>query len=859
MILIFSKINVFSLIPIVAILLYASLYVLVTLSQPQNRMRKRFRLYLLSMVVWSTGALIVLINVGNTTFWFRLMSSGAILSMVALFYFTQSVVAKPIKSWSNIIYVFGFIAFWINLLTNVVTPQAEIVNGELLYELRPWIVLLAAPGYLVVIFSAFQLFSSARTTEDETNISRYVILILAIIIVLIGAMFNFTDLGKYPLDILANIVAAILIAYAILKHKLLDIQVVFRKGLLYFIPTVIIGAAYFLLLSLILFFIGADSQSGLFTISLIVAIIAGIVIQPFRDLLQNWVDRFFFRERYSEIQMLQRISEGAASLIDIDQLYEMILNEISETLHINATALFLRSKNHKTYFLNALTGITLSPRTKISEDNPIIKRLLEMDNVITKQMLETDPIYKSMWREERKTLDQMPVELIIPLKTAGELLGLIMLGRKLSDQAYSNQDRKILYTLAQQTAVAVNNAQLYSLAQNELIQRRETEARLQLQLKRLSALQDINIAITTNIDLQIPLYLLLEQVTDELKVDAADVLLLDEESQQLVFVAGQGFKTEALKYTKLDIGIGLAGRAAESAEVIWIKDLHGENTSLEKSPNIEKEGFVSYFGVPLISKGVVKGVLELFHRSQLEPNDEWMDFLNTLTSETAIAVDNAQLFRDLEKSNMDLAVAYETTLEGWARTLELKDRETEGHSHRVVDLTMRLGKKLGISDEELEHVRRGALLHDIGKMGVPDSILLKPGKLTEEEWIIMKKHPELANDMLSSIPFLKPATDIPYYHHEKWDGSGYPLGISGEDIPLSARIFAIVDVWDALRSERPYRPAWNTDDALEEIWRGKGTHFDPVVVDAFFDLINMDKRKNRKNIELKEIQSDNAA
>jgi len=434
-----------------------------------------------------------------------------------------------------------------------------------------------------------------------------------------------------------------------------------------------------------------------------------------------------------------------------------------------------------------------------------------------------------------------------------------MLGRKLSDPAYSNQDRKILYTLAQQTAVAVNNAQLYSLAQNELIQRRETEARLQLQLKRLSALQDINIAITTNIDLQIPLYLLLEQVTDELKVDAADVLLLDEESQQLVFVAGQGFKTEALKYTKLDIGIGLAGRAAESAEVIWIKDLHGENTSLEKSPNIEKEGFVSYFGVPLISKGVVKGVLELFHRSQLEPNDEWMDFLNTLTSETAIAVDNAQLFRDLEKSNMDLAVAYETTLEGWARTLELKDRETEGHSHRVVDLTMRLGKKLGISDEELEHVRRGALLHDIGKMGVPDSILLKPGKLTEEEWIIMKKHPELANDMLSSIPFLKPATDIPYYHHEKWDGSGYPLGISGEDIPLSARIFAIVDVWDALRSERPYRPAWNTDDALEEIWRGKGTHFDPVVVDAFFDLINMDKRKNRKNIELKEIQSDNAA
>ena len=643
----FSNISWISVIPIVAIVLYAALYVLVSLSRPQNQMRKRFRWYLLSMVLWSIGALIVLLDLGNTTYWFRLMSSGAILSMVALFYFTQSVVAIPVKTWANGIYIFGFAAFFINLLTNLVTPQAEIINGELVYELRPWIVLLAAPGYLVVIFSAFQLFKSARTTEDETNISRYVILIIAISIVLLGAMFNFTELGKYPVDIAANVLAALLITYAILRHQLLDIQVVLRKGLLYFIPTIIIGAAYFLLISLTIFLVGADSPVELFEISLIVSIIAGIVIEPFRDLLQNWVDRFFFRERYSEIQMLQRISEAAASLIDIDLLSTMILNEIAETIHIEKTSLFLRSENHKTYFLNALTGITLSPRTKISEDNPIIKWLEKNEKIITKQILETDPTFKSMWREEKKILDEMAVELIIPLHTAGELLGLIMLGRKRSDQTYSSQDRKILLTLAQQTAVAVNNAQLYSLSQRELVQRRETEKRLQLQLRRLSALQDINIAITTNIDLQIPLYLLLEQVTDELKVDAADVLLLDDDSRQLVFVAGQGFRTEALKYTKLDIGSGLAGKAAETAEVIQIMNLQQEATSLEQSPSFEEEGFVSYFGVPLISKGMVKGVLELFHRSELRPNVEWMNFLDTLTSETAIAVDNAQLFRDL--------------------------------------------------------------------------------------------------------------------------------------------------------------------------------------------------------------------
>ena len=199
--------------------------------------------------------------------------------------------------------------------------------------------------------------------------------------------------------------------------------------------------------------------------------------------------------------------------------------------------------------------MTLPPRTKINVDHPIIERLNEKDSVIRKQELETDQIFRSMWREEREIIDHLETDLIVPLKTAGDLLGIIVLGPKKSEQPYSNQDAQILFTLSQQTAVAVNNAQLYSISQRELVQRRETEKRLQLQLRRLSALQNINIAITTNIDLQIPLYLLLEQVTDELKVDAADVLLLDEETTQLVFVAGQG-----LKRTRLNLHAWISDR-----------------------------------------------------------------------------------------------------------------------------------------------------------------------------------------------------------------------------------------------------------------------------------------------------------
>ncbi|RYF46768.1 MAG: HD-GYP domain-containing protein, partial [Cytophagaceae bacterium] len=190
----------------------------------------------------------------------------------------------------------------------------------------------------------------------------------------------------------------------------------------------------------------------------------------------------------------------------------------------------------------------------------------------------------------------------------------------------------------------------------------------------------------------------------------------------------------------------------------------------------------------------------------------------------------------LQRSNVELILAYDTTLEGWSRALDLRDKETEGHTMRVTELTMRLAQTLGLSDTEISHIRRGALLHDIGKMGIPDAILFKPGPLTEEEWGIMRRHPVYAFDLLSPIAFLRSALDIPHYHHEKWDGSGYPHGLKGEQIPLSARLFAVVDVWDALRSDRPYRAGWPAERVREHIKQGSGTHFAPHIVDAFLSL-----------------------
>jgi putative nucleotidyltransferase with HDIG domain len=277
----------------------------------------------------------------------------------------------------------------------------------------------------------------------------------------------------------------------------------------------------------------------------------------------------------------------------------------------------------------------------------------------------------------------------------------------------------------------------------------------------------------------------------------------------------------------LRMGEGHAGKTALERKFQYVPDINKDKDSFVYYPLLKEEEFVSYYCVPLIAKGNVKGVLEVFHRKPLNSDAEWVDYLNVLAGQAAIAIDISELFNNLQYSNNELLLSYDTTIEGWSKALDLRDKETEGHTLRVTELTIQLARSMDIKEEELIHIRRGALLHDIGKMGIPDIILLKPGKLTDEEWVIMKKHPVYAYDLIYPIEYLRLALDIPYCHHEKWDGSGYPRGLKGEQIPLSARIFAIIDVWDALRSDRPYRKAWDKEKTLEHIKSGSGTHFDP--------------------------------
>jgi PAS domain S-box-containing protein len=382
----------------------------------------------------------------------------------------------------------------------------------------------------------------------------------------------------------------------------------------------------------------------------------------------------------------------------------------------------------------------------------------------------------------------------------------------------------------------VRDEKFFTAIIRDISDRKQSEAIIQEQIGRLNALRSIDRAIIASLDLNVTLDVFLTQVVSELKIDAASVLLLNKYSQTLEHVVSKGFQSNALKYTRLRLGESNAGRAALERRIVTIPNLRENLDGFATSKQFSDENFITYFAVPLTAKGEVKGVLEVFHRQYFEPQPGWFEFLEAIADQGAIAVDNSTLFNDLQRSNIELSLAYDTTIEGWARALDLRDKETEGHSRRVTELSVRIAHEFRIGDKEMVHIRRGALLHDIGKMGIPDSILLKPGKLDEEEWKIMKLHPAYARDLLYPVEYLRPSIDIPYYHHEKWDGTGYPEGLKGEKIPLSARIFAVVDVWDALRSDRPYRPAWPKEKVIDHIRSQVGTHFDAGVIEVFLSM-----------------------
>lgn len=531
----------------------------------------------------------------------------------------------------------------------------------------------------------------------------------------------------------------------------------------------------------------------------------------FRDITER-------KQREREIEAVAAVSSSLRQARSVDEILPVLLDQAIVSISAKAGTLTL---------VQPETGDHLIAMGHANDRDLPIGQIIPAGTGLTSRVVrDSAPYLNNDVLESPDPLmvrfDDIPSTnalVIVPITAEDHVIGTLGLGR---EEPIEQSDVRVLSAICDIGGAALHRASLYE----------QTERRLQ----HLRSLREIDNTIATSLDLTLTLDVILSQGIAELRVDAAAILLLDEE-HMLNYAAGLGFYTDRNKEARIKFGEGLAGQAAKERSIVEALDLRADPLRLNWSALAQAEGFLSYYAAPLIAKGRVIGVLETFHRSVERRDAEWKEFLLTLAGQAAIAIDNAALFKDLQTSNENLREAYERTIEGWAHALALRDMETIEHSRRVTEMTVKLAQALEVAEDQLEHVRRGALLHDIGKMGVPDHILGKTGPLDDQEWEIMRRHPLYARDMLTAIKFLYPALPIPLYHHEKWDGTGYPEGLQGRNIPLEARIFAIIDVWDALTSNRPYREAWPEDKVAAYLQEQTGKHFDPVIVEAFFKHI----------------------
>ena len=550
------------------------------------------------------------------------------------------------------------------------------------------------------------------------------------------------------------------------------------------------------------------------------------LLQHFASTVAVWLQHIRLgRERQQQTRELEAVSKLVAVLrgaVKLHDALEYLLDESLKVVDASAGGIMLYHPEERLLrfattrgWFGQLCDVAAPP------DKGLVGYVFTEGAKYVVQDFHTDAMVSD---EERATLPAGWGGICLPLWADRQPVGVMWVAWP-SEDALSAWQQRILSSFADIGASTLQRLRLH-------------EATLR-HLRWMQVLQTIAQALTSSLDLRLTFSILLEQVRALFDVDLADVLLLDENESVLTVAAASGLEeTRLQEMNAMMVGAAFSREALLEQRLVVVPDLSQAAVQGEFARFVRRERLVSYVAVPLVSKGAARGVLELFRRSPLPPlSPEAMEFLELLGRYTAVAIDNARLFQRAQRAAHELRAAYDLTIMGWARALELRDRETEGHAQRVTDLTLRLARKLGVPESQLVHIRRGALLHDIGKIGVPDEILHKPGPLTPEEWEIMRQHPVLAHRMLADIDYLRPALAIPLYHHERWDGSGYPEGLKGEAIPREARIFAVVDVYDALTSDRPYRKAWPKEKALAYLREQRGKLFDPEVVDAFLEII----------------------
>ncbi len=522
------------------------------------------------------------------------------------------------------------------------------------------------------------------------------------------------------------------------------------------------------------------------------------------------------RMRRLEAETLQKAATGISSTLDQKEVIDLILAELAKVVpYTSASVLFLRHG-----YLEIVGGRGWSDPESVQGlhfpipgENPSSLVIQKRRTLILKDAQAEYLIFR------QPPHNNIRAWLGVPLIAHRRLIGMLACDHT-QKNFFTEEHARLVRAFATQASLALENTRLFN----------ETKKRVQ----ELDAVARVSQFLSRTFGLDALLANILKTTCQIIPgAEKGSIMLLDDQNK-LRMRSVYGYADPRLRSSTFPADFGFTGKAIREKRAVLIPDALIGSFYKYAIEIKEMAAVKSAVVAPLIVKDQVIGAISIDNGSKKNAFSESdLNVLVALSGPAAMAIENTRLFEDLHHSNLELSLAYDTTLAGWGRALEIRDKETRGHTDRVTRLTLKLARMMGSSEEELKQIRRGCLLHDIGKMGIPDSILKKKGSLSESEWAEMKKHSLYAYELLQPIEYLRPSLDIPYYHHEHWDGSGYPRGLKGEEIPLAARIFTVADVWDALLHDRPYRKAWKQAAARKYLKEQRGCQFDPDIVNLF--------------------------
>ncbi|MEQ8236617.1 MAG: HD domain-containing phosphohydrolase [Syntrophomonadaceae bacterium] len=831
----------FSAVPLIATICYLILILFLALSQ-KDALIRMFMGVLSAMVVWTGSAVFMAIELyPGVMFWDKIMIAG-MASVPFLLYCFVSIFSNSLKPIRAILWgLLTAVAIAVALMGLVVTDISvksglENIFGynfrtvEYVYTLG----FMATPLYvfLFAIIAAILYKVTSAVRKGQTTMGKVNLVMIGVTIMFLGSLTNISPaLGRYPVDVLACLINAILIIIAIYKYRMLELRFMITRGIVYSSFAVLITVVYIYAVFYVQDHLGGIYQSITPYFTTITALVVALIFQPMYRFTSKLVDKIFYKAEYTQRLALRNFSSVISNNLDLNSIAMELIEAVQLAIRVNQVLIMIKDDDSGNYEVFQTSSQLFKPDFKISENNPIIAWFENNHRSLLRGELNSSAYFKSMWDKEKRDIYELGIEVIIPIRSRNDIIGMMMLTRKHNNAGYTLDDLDLLTYLGASTAVAFDNARMFARSQSEAMTDSLTKLFNHRYFYKALAEQMAKVG------------------NGELSILMIDLDLFKLFNDLYGHVEGDGALEKIADILRRNVGQKGTVCRYGGEEFTILLPYHDTKMAYEIAEKIRTDIEKTFFNMTDVTQRFLTASIGICTYPHAAPNGEELLKRADLAMYTAknsgknqtviytpeVATNSETTFDAAER--MASRPSYATTIYALTAAIDAKDHYTFGHSQKVAEYATVLASNLALDKSHVEIIREAALLHDIGKIGIPEHILTKTGRLTNEEFDIVKQHVEMSITIIKHLPSMNHVIPAVIGHHERWDGKGYPRGLRGENIPLAARILAVVDAFDAMTSNRPYRPALSVSAALSEIEGAIGTQFDPLTANIFVRLV----------------------